>query len=406
MAIFGNLLKSDEFKKFEKYARKVIQAQVSERRSDKREAFLTPDMLRRRKEITDNGRTALVLDYGKKGKKVTYTLADLNRMARSLKTAQDKFGPETRGAPIQALIRASDPKDITRAQLQIKSAVLYKIHGNLLSFRVTASDESDVTYHQVKIRLDSWDREMAGASGGGYEQSAKAVAMGRISFNCDCGRHRYWYRYLATIGGFGLDPEEKVFPKIRNPGLKGCCCKHVIKTLATLRTFAVQRAIANEMASQSKKKGFFSRLFHGAEPQEQWVADADLEMAGKSSSINAMLKEFETYKRAKKGFRAKVQQQKQQKQQPPEEPKKLKPAKQRKLTPAERERIPKRPTPTSKQKQKAQAVSQAEKDRFLAELRDAILGAKDVDQAISDFAKSHHATPQEIKTIAKKFNLI
>ena len=308
MGIFGNLFGGDKqsaFKKFEKLYSKVFQSQVTTRDKDDRKAFLTRDLMDQRADVTKGGRAKLVLDYGTKGAKVEYTLAELNKMAEAGEKAQAQFKEDVVGVPIKDLLKASDRADITRAQLQISSATLYKVHGNLLHFRVSASKESDVAFHQVRIRLDSWDSESLGFSGGGYLQAAQRSAMGRISFNCDCGRHRYWYRYLATVGNFGLDPKEMVFPKIRNPGLKGCCCKHVIKTLATLRMHPIHLRLAKEMEEQAKKKGFLTRFFKGTAPQEKFIADDDLEKAGKDSSIAAMEKEFKTYQRAQKGFKKK-----------------------------------------------------------------------------------------------------
>jgi len=387
MGIFGNLFGGDKqsaFKKFEKLYSKVFQKQVTERDKDERKAFLTRDLLRRRAAVTKEGKSKLILDYGTKGAKAEYTLAELNKMAKSAQQAEKTFGTETKGVPIQALLKASDRADITRAQLQISAAVLYKIHGNILHFRVTASKESDVSFHQVKIRLESWDRAMRGLAGGGdYNYSAKEAAMGRISFNCDCGRHRYWYRYLATIGGFGLDPEEHVFPKIRNPGLKGCCCKHVIKTLATLRMHPIHLRLAKEMENQGKKKGFFTRLFNGESPQEKFIADDDLEKAGKDSSIAAMEKEFNTYQRAKKGFQKKVNEQK----------KKQKP----------------QPKPTKTEVKAVKKVTELEKNLFIERLKNALLMSQVNNtprkKAVADFAKQWHSTPEEIDLIAKKYNV-
>jgi len=311
VGLFTNLFnnKSSAYKKFEKLFGKVLQKQVSKRDADERNAFLTRDLLRNREKITGKGKKDLVLDFGKKGHKVKYTLAELNRMARSAKKVEDKFETKTAGVPVLQLLGASDKKDIMRAHAEIRTAVLYKIHGNMLHFRVSASDDSDFTHHQVKIRLEEWDQQLRGLDAGSYQQSARGAATGRISFNCDCGRHRYWYRYLATIGGFGLDPEEHVFPKIRNPGLKGCCCKHVIKTLATLRMSQVHNRIAKEMEDQGKKKGFFTKVFKGEAPQEKFLSENDLstaEKAGTDSSVTEMQKEYRKYKAAQKGFNKKM----------------------------------------------------------------------------------------------------
>lgn len=311
MGLLGSIfnVKSSSYKRFEKLFKQVTQRQISKRDADRRNAFMTRDILRNRSELTQKGKQTLVLDYGKKGLQIKYTLTDLNKMAKAAKRVEDKFETQSAGVSVIQLLAASDKMDIARAQYEIRTATLYKIHGNMLYFRVSASDQSKFTHHQVKIRLDEWDKEVRGLENQSYQQSAAKAAMGRVSIQCDCGRHRYWYRYLATIGGFGLDPEEHVFPKIRNPGLKGCCCKHVIKTLATLRMGVVHNKVAQEMEAQGKKKGFFTKLFKGDAPQEKFLSNDELlksEQAGFDSSISALQMEYQKYKAAQKGFKKKM----------------------------------------------------------------------------------------------------
>ena len=45
-----------------------------------------------------------------------------------------------------------------------------------------------------------------------------------IAFQCDCGRHTYWYRYTWTLMGASIGLQEKRFPRIRNKELKGLLC--------------------------------------------------------------------------------------------------------------------------------------------------------------------------------------
>ncbi|MCV5390784.1 phage tail protein, partial [Escherichia coli] len=82
------------------------------------------------------------------------------------------------------------------------------------------------------------------------------ACAGRISFDCDCGRHQYWYRYLATMGNYCIaPPKEFAFPKIRNPELSGVACKHVLKAATMLQSLAWQRILANQMKQQARRVG-------------------------------------------------------------------------------------------------------------------------------------------------------
>jgi len=306
MAFFGLFgdKKKDEFKQFERVFKKVWTKKSAHRQADRRDAFLTPDLLRRRRQITKSGKQNLVLDFGARGGKISYTLADLNKMAKSMERAESKFDTASRGVPVASLVAASRPIDVTRAKL-IANSTLYKFDGSILLFRAKASSDSQHQYHQAKIRLEDWEHEARAGTGDSYLPAAVKVTRGRVSFDCDCGRHQYWYRYLATIGGFALDPKEHAFPKIRNPKLQGCCCKHVLKTLAVLQMPFVQNQIAKEMQAQAKKKGWFSRLLHGERPTETFMGGDELK-ASEVSGDASIQKAFRDLTRAREGFAKKL----------------------------------------------------------------------------------------------------
>jgi predicted protein tyrosine phosphatase len=90
----------------------------------------------------------------------------------------------------------------------------------------------------------------------GYTHAAKRAAVGRISFECSCGRHQYWYRYLATVSNCALTPKETDFPKIRNPKLEGFCCKHVLKVFQQLKSPSVHALLAKQMQLQADSAGY------------------------------------------------------------------------------------------------------------------------------------------------------
>ncbi len=74
-----------------------------------------------------------------------------------------------------------------------------------------------------------------------------------LKFDCDCGRHRFWYRYISTIGGFNAGRDETGFPKIRNPQLTGVACKHVLRTLTAIQQPAF-RAFLMRAVDQDRER--------------------------------------------------------------------------------------------------------------------------------------------------------
>lgn len=210
--------------------------------------LLTPALLR--KHIRAG--TDLVLAYGRKGHTVEFTVDDLKRFVEANTRAQKTFRRDVRGVPLLQLEKASAPDDVRRSR-NVRSATLYKVNKNLLFFSVTGNSRP---HYQVRVRLEDWDVALHSPYANALT-AARTVATGRISFDCSCGRHQYWYRYLSNIGGFDVNPpKEQDFPKIRNPGLKGCCCKHVLKVLRVLKSNTIHAFLAGEIDRQASTVGF------------------------------------------------------------------------------------------------------------------------------------------------------
>lgn len=137
-------------------------------------------------------------------------------------------------------IRTSVHSDVDKARRQITSAILVSAVGGDLRFITPSGGESRATRHIVLVRLHEWRNALAAVAQATdknesiYRTAADAMRKGKLSFECDCERHRYYFRYLATIGGFDAGRAETGYPKIRNPHLKGVACKHVIRVMTEL----------------------------------------------------------------------------------------------------------------------------------------------------------------------------
>jgi hypothetical protein len=92
--------------------------------------------------------------------------------------------------------------------------------------------ESDVKQHYVTVKF--LDLGAIATTPIPLLTATKQVAQGYLAFDCDCGRHTFWYRYISTLGGFNAGRAETGFPKIRNPHLSGVACKHVLRVMFSL----------------------------------------------------------------------------------------------------------------------------------------------------------------------------
>lgn len=239
---------------------RAFDAAVNRAQRDNREArfdavgLLTPQLLRKHLKNRQN----LVLAFGRRGLTVKYSFAELKKFAAALDKAAGKYEHVKQGVPVPQLIASSDRARIHRANIEIRSAVPYRFSGNTVRFRVSSSGKrpDSPSAYRVEIRLDEWTDLISRPIQ--YLTAARRAVQGRVSVSCTCPDWQFVYRYLATIGKFNIAPLEKDFPKIKNPRLKGACCKHVLKALQKLQTPAIYKLIKDEMESQASRAGGYA----------------------------------------------------------------------------------------------------------------------------------------------------
>ena len=156
-------------------------------------------------------------------------LEDIKAFEQNRKTLQDKYEA---GVTAAQIVELALDIDIQRSNNEIRSAVPVRFKGDMLHFITNASAESNVAQHYVMVQFKNIG-SMAQRKGDPTEQ-AKKIAQSYLAFDCDCGRHTYWYRNIATIGGFNAGRAETGFPKVRNPHLVGVACKHVLRVIHTI----------------------------------------------------------------------------------------------------------------------------------------------------------------------------
>lgn len=146
------------------------------------------------------------------------------------------------GITAKAVIDSSLPEDRERANRQIRMAVPVQSIGGRIHFMTNAGPDSDVTRHHVHIELMTFGAAVSAPKVA--TEVVKEVSAGALKFDCDCGRHTYWYRYIATVGKYNAGRDETGFPKIRNPQLRGIACKHVLRVMQQLSMPVIRQFIA------------------------------------------------------------------------------------------------------------------------------------------------------------------
>lgn len=172
------------------------------------------------------------------------TLSDLRAFQSNITRLKKQYKG---GITAQSVIDLSLPVDRERANKEIRMAVPVSLRGGLVHFITNAGPDSDATRHHVHVEFLDFQAAV-GASPNDPKKIGKLVTSGRMLFDCDCGRHTFWYRYIATVGKYNYGRGETGFPKIRNPNLKGVACKHVLRVMHVVqRDLNVQAKIAAQV---------------------------------------------------------------------------------------------------------------------------------------------------------------
>ncbi|MFZ3017141.1 MAG: hypothetical protein WA056_01640 [Gallionella sp.] len=163
-------------------------------------------------------------------------------------------------------------KEITMA-VPVSSMVPVQARDSLdVRFMTNAGPDSRATRHHVIVRFHAYGnaaREMMATptTAEKWKKAAKALTPKQaatkmrgdyLAFDCDCGRHQFFLRYLATAGGYNAGRDEHGYPKIRNPELKGVACKHVLRVMMEIVQSAavlmfIERVMAKALASADNR---------------------------------------------------------------------------------------------------------------------------------------------------------
>lgn len=158
--------------------------------------------------------------------------------------------------------------DLARARAQITSALVLSSlpapDKSALDLRFRTSTRGGSS-HYCLIRLLGYGEQVrrlaavpldpkraAAEKAPTVKDSVKSMRAGYLKLECDCGRWRYWFRYIATVGGFNAGRDESGFPKVKNPDLKGVACKHL---LACVREVESSNAVGRFLEAALVKAG-------------------------------------------------------------------------------------------------------------------------------------------------------
>ena len=187
------------------------------------------------------------------------TIAEHNK---ALKIYQEFF---KKGVTVRRALGMSLDIDFERMRTELTATYIKGISNGMMTFTVKASGKhlqnrygvpSDTVAdrHDVNISFDMGGIKKATEEG----LTQKDVLLNTpIAFQCDCGRHTYWYRYTWTLMRASIGLQEKRFPRIRNKELKGILCKHGIRVMLLMQSKSfLTSSFSRYMTNVTEGKGF------------------------------------------------------------------------------------------------------------------------------------------------------
>lgn len=171
------------------------------------------------------------------------TAADLQAFKRSAANLGQQYRA---GATIGEVLRASLPEDIARAKAEILTAAPVRLRDGRVEFMVNASGKYDgPKRHIVTLLFADYGAALAQPSTP-LQAAAWMAREGHVKWDCTCGRHTFWYRYISTVIGANAGRAESGLPKVRNPELRGMGCKHVLRVMNDARdSVFIRRRLAD-----------------------------------------------------------------------------------------------------------------------------------------------------------------
>lgn len=188
------------------------------------------------------------------------TTDDLMAFKAAVNDIQRRHGQRKGNVPVpgasggilaKQIINLSAPDDRQRASREIHTVIPLNNRGGVVHLQTNASAKSDVARHHVMVHFLDYDAVLA--DGNPPLEAARRMLAGKLKFDCDCGRHTFWYRYIASIGNFNYGRPEDGFPRVRNPKLMGIACKHVIRVMATITAGATFNLFAKRMIENGRR---------------------------------------------------------------------------------------------------------------------------------------------------------
>ncbi len=185
------------------------------------------------------------------------TQADLHAFAANIEQMQQAYKG---GITVEQVISLSTQGDIDRANRQIHAAIPISQKNGVVHFTTNASRESiqknknNPRYYHVNVEFLAFNELVFNPDKVKTTTVQNRLSKGKVKFECNCGRFKYWFRYLNTVAGTVLGRREGGFPKIRNPNMTGIACKHILRVMHYIKSAPGQQYLSTQLVKERTKQ--------------------------------------------------------------------------------------------------------------------------------------------------------
>lgn len=191
--------------------------------------------------------------------------ADLQAFAANVAQMQQAYKG---GITVEQVISLSNGDDIDRANKQIHIAMPRRRENGVVYFITNASRKEKPTpnspqFYHVNVEFLAFNELVFNPDKVKSTTVQNRLSKGKVRFECNCGRFKYWFRYLNTVAGTVYGRKEGGFPKIRNPNMTGIACKHILRVMHYIKsqqgrhylTTALQQERTKQVGQRTKVSG-------------------------------------------------------------------------------------------------------------------------------------------------------
>ena len=136
------------------------------------------------------------------------------------------------------MLHVIDPRDLPHRDYAPLIKYVKYVGTDKDTMKFFVPSPTKINMWNTYVQFVEWDAQVRDTDITAVEAARLVLWAGNIRVHCPCPSFKWWgYHYILNQLDAAIFPDEaagNIFPKIRNPQLKGIACKHLRRTLKVL----------------------------------------------------------------------------------------------------------------------------------------------------------------------------